>query len=133
LEDGGPAGICCAAPIWAALGGSPGEQVEMGRFSRYRRLRPAGVLVAASLAGCAALPAWTGLQVPDREDSAGGPVVYPDLTQIPDRPAPVDTAQQRQEAVQTLTADRARVAQAGTDLRHEIDTGFQQPEPLPGP
>ena len=88
-------------------------------------------VVTAGLAGCTNLPGWTGLHL--EQTAVGEGVVYPDLAKIPDRPAPLDSIEERHDEVEALTADRARTAQAGTSLRHEIETGFQQPEPPSGP
>lgn len=96
------------------------------------RIGAAAVLCGAIavLAGCAELPAWTGLRVPaDRQNA--GQIAYPSLLDIPPRPEPLTTAAQKEKTIQSLTADRARVAQDGEALRQEIDTGFAPPKPLP--
>lgn len=89
----------------------------------------AALAAAACLSGCASLPAWVGLKPPDQDASS---VAYPNLADIPERPAPLTATEERGRTVESLEADRARVAQAGESLRREIETGFQQPEP-PGP
>ncbi len=104
-----------------------------GQAGKRRVYLVSAFIVTAGLAGCTSLPGWTGLQLPADQTANGAPVVYPDLARIPDRPAPLDSPEERRDAVQSLTADRARAAQAGTSLRHEIDTGFEQPEPPSGP
>ena len=88
--------------------------------------------LAAVLASCAALPAWTGLRM-SNQTRAAGPVVYPDLAAIPERPSGLPGAEQRQEIVQALEADRALTAQAADDLRRDIETGFEVPAAPPGP
>jgi hypothetical protein len=59
-------------------------------------------------------------------------VTYPDLTQIPARPTPIATPEERQEIIRSLLADRALTAQAAESLRREIETNFVVPEPPAG-
>jgi hypothetical protein len=89
-------------------------------------------VLAAGLSSCAALPSWAELP-PSNQVAAADPLVYPDLAAIPDRPAGLPGAEQRQAVVEALEADRARTAQAAEDLRRDIETGFEIPAPPPGP
>jgi hypothetical protein len=85
---------------------------------------------SAALAACTSLPGWLGLS-PDGE-AATGPIVYPDLTQIPDRPAAPTKPDERQAIIRSLLEDRALTAQAAESLRREIETDFELPEPPAG-
>lgn len=100
-------------------------------IGRAIRVGWAAALAGACLAGCAALPSWTGLRLPE-QTAVLGPVTYPDLTQIHDRPAPLTRPEERQEIIRSLVADRALAAQAAESLRREIETNFVIPEPLAG-
>ena len=85
-------------------------------IARERRL--AGVLAAGlMLAGCSVLPAWEELRLPRPENI--GPEGYPDLTAIPAPPEPLTTPEERQDAIDSLSADRARGREAAEALRRE--------------
>jgi hypothetical protein len=84
-----------------------------------------------SLAACAALPSFSGLDLPEGEE-VRAPVAYPNLDQIPSRPPQVTSPQQREEIIESLLADRALTAQAAESLRREIETNFEFPEPPAG-
>ena len=96
---------------------------------RQVRLAPLGVgLVLICASACSAAPGWLGAR-----NAAVEPLEYPDLAEVPARPAPAITPDQRQEIAQSLEADRARLAQAAESLRREIETSFETPEPPAGP
>src|SRR5688572_3294113 len=99
---------------------------------RNVRMGFAAAAAAACLAGCAALPSWTGLRLPDSTEIVG-PITYPDLSEIPDRPPMLTAPEERQETIRSLLADRALTAQAAESLRREIETSFVVPEPPAGP
>jgi hypothetical protein len=87
--------------------------------------------LAAGVAGCSSVPAWTGLRLPPSSEPLG-PVTYPDLSNIPDRPQTLTSAADRQAIMASLLADRARNAQAADSLRREVETNFVVPEPPAG-
>ena len=99
---------------------------------RALRFGLAGAAAAACLAGCAALPSWTGLRLPESSEIVG-PITYPDLSEIPGRPPLLTTPEERQAIIASLVADRALTAQAADSLRREIETNFVVPEPPAGP
>jgi hypothetical protein len=86
-------------------------------------------LMAVALAACAGLPAIGGQPLP-KETAPAAPPVYRDLADIPD-PPPVSRPEANQEAIQSLTEDRAKTAQTAEDLRQQP---FNMPDPstLPG-
>jgi hypothetical protein len=123
-------------PICPASGADRGERWPDRQMTKAEHRFPFGraralllaACVAGMVAGCSSLPAWTGLQVPD-EPEASGPVAYPDLHAIPAPPPPPAAAAVRDDTVQSLTADRARVAQARDALRRSIENDFAYPAP----
>ncbi len=84
--------------------------------------------VALPLAGTAGC----GILTADREPLLGAtsrPIAYPDLSSVPARPVASATAEEKDEVVRSLAADRALTAQAGESLRREIETSFSTPTP----
>jgi hypothetical protein len=97
----------------------------MGGKLRHGPLGVALVLLGAS--ACTSLPGWLAPR------TAIGPVEYPDLADMPARPAPQTTPEQREQVARSLEADRALLAQAAEGLRREIETSFEVPQPPAGP
>jgi len=95
-----------------------------GAIRRRRNLFPP--LLALILAACAGLPAIGGRPLPPATGQAGAPL-YRDLAGIPD-PPPISLPEANQAAIQSLTMDRARTAEAAEDLRRQP---FAPPDPAP--
>lgn len=87
-----------------------------------------GVAVAFGTTGCSTLPQWTGLN-PEGALGPGETDNFPNLADIPARPAAAATPEVTADIVRSLAADRALTAQAGESLRQEIETSFITPEP----
>ena len=97
----------------------------MGRRLKRVLCACAAALPLAGTVGCGVLAAdGEPLRV-----AQGQPIIYPDLSKIPDRPAALRAADDRNEIVRSLAADRALTAQAGESLRREIETSFSTPAP----
>ena len=104
-------------------GGAAGCRIE---WNMRAAILLTAVITAGALAGCAEIPRLAGLPpeiqaMPVREGS------YRDLADIPDKP-PVPAAAENQQAVQSLTQDRAKAAQDADTLRQEP---FIVPDPQP--
>jgi hypothetical protein len=132
LEDRGGAGICCAADLAALC------RVQMALLAGFgmsrREVRGISWVAAglfAALSGCTALPSWTGLRVP--EGTPAGPVAYPDLARMPGAPPVLTTPEQKAEIAESLAADRALTAQAGQNLRRDVEESFEIPQRPAGP
>ena len=76
-------------------------------------LRAAAASVAFLAGGCAALPEWPGS---NGSEAAAGPVAYPDLAQLPERPADLTGPAAREGIAQSLAADRGRNEEAAARL-----------------
>ena len=85
-------------------------------------------LTAVALAACSGLPAIGGQQLP-KEATPAAPPVYRDLADIPEAP-PISPQEANEEAIQSLTADRAKTAQTAEDLRRQP---FTMPDPSTPP
>jgi hypothetical protein len=97
-----------------------------GRNRRWVGYLPS--LMAVALAACAGLPAIGGQQLP-KETAPAVPPSYRDLADIPEPPA-VSPPEANQEAIQSLTMDRAKTAQTAEDLRRQP---FTMPDPSTPP
>ncbi len=86
---------------------------------RARAFAPAVLFV---LAACSNLPRIGGEQLPPETNPA--PPVYRNLADIPE-PPPVAPMEANEKTIQALTEDRAKTAQAATDLRRQP---FMQPD-----
>ena len=87
-----------------------------------------GFAAAFGAAGCSTLPQRTGLN-PEGALGPGETDNFPNLADIPARPAAAATPEVTADIVRSLAADRALTAQAGASLRQEIETSFTTPEP----
>ena len=92
--------------------------VETGAMRRALWLLPA----ILALGACAELPRIAGSPLPPPKDEPGP--VYRDLADIPQPPL-ITPPEQTDNAIQTLTEDRAKAAQAAEDLRRQP---FEQPD-----
>ncbi|HMI96025.1 MAG TPA: hypothetical protein VK479_05885 [Micropepsaceae bacterium] len=97
-----------------------------GRNRRWVGFLPC--LMAVALAACASLPSIGGQQLP-KETTPTAPPVYRDLADIPEPPG-VSPPEANQEAIQSLTMDRAKTAQTAEDLRRQP---FTMPDPSTPP
>ncbi len=87
------------------------------------------VCLAVCLAGvgaCSSFPALEELRLPRAEPI--DPVAYPNLADIPAPPEPLTSEEEKREMVESLSADRARAAQAGDALRREPVVVPQPPD-----
>ena len=85
-------------------------------------------LLAFGLTACAQGSLFGPPSFPEL-DAMAGPVVYRDLTTIPERPPKPETKAQ-DEARQMLDTERATTVEAANRLR---DTPFDMPAPAPPP
>ena len=81
-------------------------------------------LLAVALAACAGLPRIEGLALPKEAAPATAPV-YRDLADIPEPPK-ISAPEENQEAIESLSTDRAKTAQSAEELRRQP---FTMPEP----
>jgi hypothetical protein len=123
------AGICCfaAQSQIAAIrkGFGVRRTAERGEIRGAARafasllVQTAAVLV---LAACSGLPEINGAPLPPEKNAARP--IYRDLADIPDPPT-VAAPEMNESAIETLTEDRAKTAQAAEDLRRQP---FNQPD-----
>ena len=95
---------------------------------RWPKIRPeAGakaliLFLGLSLSACTAMLSWA-----DGQAGAEGPVVFPDLSQLPTSPGPPPTEEIRSATVQTLEAARSQNNGAGENLDSQIENEFEYP------
>ena len=93
-----------------------------GRNWRGKGFLPLVFILA--LSACAGLPAIGGQNLP-KDTAPAPPPVYRDLADIPDPPK-VSAPEENQEAIDSLSADRAKTAQTAEELRRQP---FTMPDP----
>jgi len=87
-----------------------------------------GWLFAAGLS-CALGLAAGCTQVPQSPAPVAGPVIYPDLHDLPAHPGLPPNEAEREEAVAGLEAAQAANATAAGNLNREIENDFEIPAP----
>jgi hypothetical protein len=68
-------------------------------------------------------------QVPQSPEAAAGPVIYPDLHDVPAHPGLPPTEAEREATVAGLEAAHAANASAAENLNREIENDFEIPAP----
>lgn len=109
----------------------------LGVSKAFPRLA-AAMLVGVMAGACSTVPSWVdpttwiGPDVPD-QSAAAGDQAYPDLADMPDKPAPASTSDERKQVSDSLAAARSNVQYSAETLRGGTEAAAAPPSAAPPP